>query len=330
MLAKKTNIFLILILIIFAAGLFLRVGPADAGFAGKKYKEYKSQFKNEENKKNYFKIRALKRNDKENFFFWKYFCDSHKFDAKSQFEKLTLKSRDLCRQYYAYKGYKKYVFWRNEHRKDDDDGNDGDDPAPFVCGTSAVEDEDGNIYDTVPVNDQCWTASNMNVGTKLAGADVNPADNDIVEKWCYDNDDSVCETEGGLYHWDEAMKYSDTEGARGICPDDWHIPTDAELFALENYLKDEGESCDSDRTEWTCSAAGTKLQAGGSSGMDFPLTGYRDKSGFFDLRSAFTSIWSSSGSGEFAWDRGLLIEDGTVGRYADEKTYGSSIRCLKD
>ena len=32
------------------------------------------------------------------------------------------------------------------------------------------------------------------------------------------------------------MGYSRTEGAQGICPSGWHIPTDAEWFILEHHI----------------------------------------------------------------------------------------------
>jgi len=39
---------------------------------------------------------------------------------------------------------------------------------------------------------------------------------------------------------DEAMQYSTTAGAQGICSTGWHIPTDAEQNTLDQYLTAEG------------------------------------------------------------------------------------------
>lgn len=187
----------------------------------------------------------------------------------------------------------------------------------FVCGSSQVQDIDGNAYNTVLVNQQCWMASNLKVGTKLASGSTMPANNGVIEKWCYNNEDANCASEGGLYHWDEAMQYVNTAGAKGICPSGWHIPTDAEQYALENYLKDTGQTCDASRVgAWDCSTAGTKLKSGGSSGMNFPLAGHRYSDGSFYNRGSNAYVWSSSESGGSAWYRYLNSGGATVVRNA--------------
>jgi uncharacterized protein (TIGR02145 family) len=101
----------------------------------------------------------------------------------------------------------------------------------FECGLSQVADADGHLYNTVMIGQQCWMASNLNSGIRL-NLGVAPADNDTVEKYCYNDSTENCDTYGGLYRWDEAMQYVHTEGARGICPDGWHIPTPAEYDTL--------------------------------------------------------------------------------------------------
>jgi len=74
------------------------------------------------------------------------------------------------------------------------------------------------------------------------------ADTGTIEKYCYGDDEANCTTDGGFYQWDEAMQYTETEGTQGICPADWHIPTDAEQNTLDQYLTVEGGTCDADRS----------------------------------------------------------------------------------
>lgn len=33
--------------------------------------------------------------------------------------------------------------------------------SQFICGTSTVNDVDGNIYNTVQIGSRCWTKENM-------------------------------------------------------------------------------------------------------------------------------------------------------------------------
>ncbi len=201
--------------------------------------------------------------------------------------------------------------------------------ANSACG-SQVRDADGNTYGTVLVGTQCWMASNMKVGKQIDGT-AEPSDNQKIEKWCYDDDKGNCDSDGGLYNWDEAMRYSTSEGAQGICPDGWHIPTDEEQYTLENYLKDPGEYCDAN-SEFVdyCAPAGKELQSGGVSGLDFPLSGSRDPGGFFYGLGAYAVFWSSSQSGSSAWYRGLGSGISPVSRNLSVKAGGFSVRCLKD
>ncbi len=204
------------------------------------------------------------------------------------------------------------------------------DEAPlFTCGTSTVNDADGKSYGTVLVNDQCWMASNLNVGRKIKIKDV--ASNDgAIEKWCFEDHDSGCDSGGGLYTWNEAMQYVKTEGAQGICPTGWHIPTDAQIHLLEDALKNSGENCSASRTAKSCDGAGTKLKNVGTSSLIFPMAGFYF-SGKYSGHGESANIWSSSelNPGN-AWDRLLYADKSTVVRDSSLKTNAFSVRCLKD
>ncbi len=203
----------------------------------------------------------------------------------------------------------------------------------FICGTSTVADDDNNIYNTVKIGTQCWMASNLKVGTRIIGTQAS-LNNSITEKYCYDNLDTNCTTYGGLYPWDEAMGYSITEGAKGICPANWHIPSDAQQYALVNFLKDTGQTCNAigDERDWGCSTAGAKLKSGGTSGFNGVLAGsfhYVDVVGFNNLN--FTAfLWSSSQIGNSALGFGLVSDMDSVGRGTSSKDNSFSVRCIKN
>ena len=194
----------------------------------------------------------------------------------------------------------------------------------FVCGNSTVIDIDGNIYKTVEIGNQCWLKENLKV-TK------SPQGNDII-RYCYDNDENICNIDGGLYDWNTAMNNSIEEGSQGICPDGWHIPKDLEWFVLENYLKDGKNSCDSMRNEDDCDAAGTKLKTGGISGFNGILSGYRSaNTNMFNTRGTVTSLWSSTMEGDDrAWQRTLSLSHSMVHRTINRKIHSCPVRCLKN
>ena len=94
----------------------------------------------------------------------------------------------------------------------------------------------GKTYNTRLMPDgKCWMTENLNVGVKIPLTQVSQ-DNGIIEKYCYDDNEANCDIYGGLYYWSEAMQYTKTEKAQGICPPGWHIPSDGEWMALEASL----------------------------------------------------------------------------------------------
>jgi uncharacterized protein (TIGR02145 family) len=200
-----------------------------------------------------------------------------------------------------------------------------------VCGDQGytVQDADGNSYGTILVNGECWMQSNLRVGTRVdvAGTLTN---NGVREKYCRSDSEPNCVTYGGYYTWGEAMQYSTSENAQGLCPSGWHVPTDAEWYGFENYLQN--STCSSSRVNaWDCSTAGTKLRAS----TDYPYfygrtTGYYNWGSFFD--SSYTYYWTSTQySGNYAYIRGLYTSNTGVYRdYWSGPDVALSLRCVKN
>lgn len=188
----------------------------------------------------------------------------------------------------------------------------------FTCGDSQMFDDEGHAYNTVKIGSQCWMAENLNMGSMLASVSTNPSDNGTIEKWCYDNSTTNCDTYGGLYNWDELMSYSTTEGARGICPVGWHIPSDAETDTMvANYPS---------------VSAGTELKLGGSSGFNLLLAGIRnDASNSFASINDYGRFWTSTQYiGTNAYYDSVRLSLDTVLNGPTDQNYGFSGRCLKD
>ena len=88
---------------------------------------------------------------------------------------------------------------------------------PFNCGDNLTDSRDGKIYLTVQIGNQCWMAENLNIG-EFIGSSVGQSDNDIIEKYCYDNNSTNCDTYGGMYTWDELMEYTSDSVNQGDMP----------------------------------------------------------------------------------------------------------------
>jgi len=198
-----------------------------------------------------------------------------------------------------------------------------------ICGNPLYDPRDGQFYETVQIGTQCWMAENLNIGTMINGSS-NPANNGITEKYCFDNSTANCDVYGGLYQWNEMMQYVTTPGVKGICPDGWHLPTDAEWTTLSTYLGGE-------------SVAGGKMKEAGLAHWAPPNIGATNESGFTALPGGtsqpggtminltyFAYIWSSSQSGSNAWMRYLNYSNATVLRNYYDKYYSHSVRCVKN
>ncbi len=206
------------------------------------------------------------------------------------------------------------------------------------CGCVAPVLYEGQTYNTVQIGDQCWFRENLNVGTKINSTQdgYQQQDNGTIEKYCYNNDEANCAIYGGLYEWPEAMQYVTTEGVQGICPEDWHVPTDGDFTALTDYLGG-------------LSVAGGKMKTTGTieagTGLWYdPNTDATNESGFSGLpggirassTGSFVNIgfygyfWSSSQySTTNAWSRDLYCHIASVYRGYPSKEGGFSVRCLK-
>lgn len=198
----------------------------------------------------------------------------------------------------------------------------------WICGIPIRDLRDSSVYSTVQIGNQCWMAKNLNIGTLIDG-NIGQKDNSTIEKYCYDNNEVYCNTYGGLYQWDEMMQYVTTEGTQGVCPEGWHLPTDAEWCTLELEV-DPTTICRKSGGRGT--DGGTTLKQGGGSNFKARLAGYRVTNGlFFNYLGTSAHYWTSSkNDSQSAWDRELNVNMTSVDSYNSGKDFGFSVRCIKD
>lgn len=200
------------------------------------------------------------------------------------------------------------------------------DETPIVqsCPSIPTITYEGKTYNTVQIGDQCWLKENLDVGTRIDGIQ-NSTNNGVIEKYCYDNDINNCNTYGGLYQWNEAMQYDTNEGAQGICPEGWHIPTLAEFQTLASTVNNDGNSLKA-VGQGTGSGAGTN-----TSGFSGLFAGDRNPGGGYYNLNIKAGFWNST---EFdvnnAYRLWLYDTNQSINIYHLAKTIGYSVRCIKD
>lgn len=191
-----------------------------------------------------------------------------------------------------------------------------------------TDSRDGNVYNQVTIGSQCWMAENLNFSTSgtFINGTINQTNNGVVEKYCYNNSDAMCTSWGGLYQWGEVMQYSTVSGSQGICPDGWHIPTDAEWCTLENTVQPGADpGCN------TFGWRGGELEVGQPHGFEGQRAGYRGSGAAFLTNGTEGIVWSSSEtSGSTAMARDWDVATTGSLRYNGAKDMGLSIRCVRN
>ncbi len=174
----------------------------------------------------------------------------------------------------------------------------------------SLTDYDGNTYGVVKIGEQCWMAENLRTTHYADGTPVlkvtgntewyNLDTNDKAYCW-YNNDSaSNAQTYGALYTWAAAMNgaassNSNPSGVQGVCPDGWHLPSDAEWDELANYLGGDtiagGKLKETGTIHWNP----PNLGATNETGFTALPGGYRDKfDGLFYGLKGIGNFWSAT------------------------------------
>ena len=101
--------------------------------------------------------------------------------------------------------------------------------SSWACGDVLEYGE--QVYQTLIVGGQCWFQENLNIKSS-----EETEGRCQMEGRCYDDDPFMCERYGSLYNYSTASCNRSYEGARGICPLGWRIPTDDDWIALEEEI----------------------------------------------------------------------------------------------
>jgi uncharacterized protein (TIGR02145 family) len=194
---------------------------------------------------------------------------------------------------------------------------------------------DGKIYKWVRIGDQVWMAENLNYELRW---------DDKGNDWCYDNDQSNCDTYGRLYDWDAVMQGENSSnrnpsGVQGVCPDGWHVPSDKEWEELAKYISKDNDGYTKDDDDWNHVGHLLKSNQGwdeGGNGIDeyefsaIPV-GSRSKDGDFGNIGNYGNWWSASEiHASSAWYRYLNFHTEDFFRGYYNKDHGFSVRCLQD
>jgi uncharacterized protein (TIGR02145 family) len=146
---------------------------------------------------------------------------------------------------------------------------------------------------------------------------------------------------GNYYDWPGAIpaaKMNNARGGRGICPEGWHVPTEYEWIVLLGAVNGKaGVKLKSAGTYSGADPGDGKWKDDDNRGTDdygFRVlpSGYRNYNGSnFSSRGYYAYLWSSSASNStYAWSRIFGYSEARVNRYNIGRSYGFSVRCVRD
>lgn len=168
---------------------------------------------------------------------------------------------------------------------------------------SLYDDRDDKTYKTVKIGEQEWMAENLNFNYKKGNVGS-------ARSYCYNKEDENCDKFGRLYPWTAAIDSAYLDSAygmkcgfhgvncsipehwRGVCPENWHLPTNEEWMDLILYVgntDNAGKKLKSSE-EWNEKSNDTR----GTDDVCFSAlpAGYRSiSSEYYDLGN-YTNFWS--------------------------------------
>ena len=196
----------------------------------------------------------------------------------------------------------------------------------FTCGDPM--NYHGYDYATVQIGDQCWFAENLQSeyyqngdGLQADLSNLEWTNANFGTQCIYENIDENLGLYGRLYNWHAV------NDERGVCPANWHVPSQTEWFALVDYAAPE---------------SGLKLKAdslstpawNGTDYLGFSATpaGRRDyASGQFLVLNEHAYWWTGTQTSD---DRARLMHISSELTVVESLNYffehGFSVRCLKD
>ena len=224
---------------------------------------------------------------------------------------------------------------------------------PWTCGNT-ITDYDNNAYNTLQLGSQCWMAENLRTTHYANGSTITLITSTATstsDRYRYypNNDINNVSTYGYLYNWCAVMNgatssSTNPSGVQGICPNGWHIPSDAEWTQLTDYVSSQSQYwCDGVNTNIAKALAGqngwlssTTSCAVGNTPLNNNSTGFNGvPAGYFT--ASFTEpgnrvyFWSSTDDGSTSvYVKRIRYSSATILATSYDKYSALTVRCVKN
>ena len=208
----------------------------------------------------------------------------------------------------------------------------------LTCGTM-TDSRDNTQYYTIKIGNQEWMAQNLKYAGQ--GVSLGTTTSETEPYYYYVNgDESNTDEYGYLYNWAAAMNgenptNENPSSVQGICPNGWHLPSDAEWTQLTDYLGGTGNAGvmlagqpAAQGQYWQISDM-TMLVNFGQSGFNALPAGSYVGTNYSSFGSS-VSFWSATeNTSVYAYGRSINYESTSMDRNYNNKVNGNSVRCVK-
>ena len=230
---------------------------------------------------------------------------------------------------------------------------------------NTVNDYDGNTYKTILIGRQCWMAENLRTTHYADGMEIADCEDKHRPSACCccpNNSGYNVAKYGYLYNWHAVMHHSSTSnlnpsGVQGVCPDGWHVPSDAEWKQLIDFVCNQSQYLCGGKRDYFAKSLASKTNWKACEGSRFHLdncsvcddsqsnntTGfsalpaghyYDSGGGYYTKFGESAYFWTSTASDDIsvatAYVRTLSFDVSGTGKSVESRSSGCSVRCIKD
>ncbi len=209
---------------------------------------------------------------------------------------------------------------------------------PFIStedSGTVIDSRDSLEYQWVRIGTQVWMAENLNFSGGGLGS-------------CYDLNEELCNQYGRLYSWTQALNDSvgssaTPSGIRGICPENWHIPSAHEIEILaENIENLRDSSAYATELSWRGVGAVMKTIEGWERN-DYGEVGGTDDVSFAALPGGVVApvdVFTGGGTHGYWWSTTEITGGNAISLMVSHnasnhemtyipRIYGASVRCIR-
>ena len=222
---------------------------------------------------------------------------------------------------------------------------------------TGLKDYDNNSYRVVQIGSQCWMKDNLRTKHYADGTTISQGSDNVfnlttsVAHYFYSDGNSAnASAYGLLYNWKAAIRNigdastSNPSGVQGVCPNGWHLPSEAEYTQMTEYVQSQSQyACNPNYANYVATAfaanegwntspvecaPGYDLNANNATGFSTMPAGQwaQDPSGIHQ----YASLWGASGDSSTAYSWNLMMNHPYPVVSYDMSEWAYSVRCVRN